>query len=81
VLSASPGKIGFSSSNFKMAFIKTLLLSCVVKHNCHPSTREAEAGGLRIPGQSGLNSTTLSQKQTNEQNKNNKFLKRRIFGG
>jgi hypothetical protein len=29
---------------------------------CNPSTQEAEAGGLRVPGQPGLQSETLAQK-------------------
>ena len=34
-------------------------------HNYNPSTREAEAGLLRVPGQPGLQCKTLSQnKQT-----------------
>jgi hypothetical protein len=42
----------------------------IVAHVCNPSTGEAEAGGLRVQGQSGLYSETLSQKiPTRQQNK------------
>jgi hypothetical protein len=40
-------------------------LSMVV-HTCNPSTQEAEAGELGVPGQPGLCSKTLSQKHTNK---------------
>jgi hypothetical protein len=33
----------------------------MVVHNCNPSTPEAEAGGLEVPGQPGLHSKNLSQ--------------------
>jgi hypothetical protein len=31
---------------------------------CNPSTKEAKVGGLRIQGQPGLHSKTLSQKKS-----------------
>jgi hypothetical protein len=33
----------------------------VVMHTCNSSTQEAEAGGLRVPGQPGLHSETLAK--------------------
>jgi hypothetical protein len=45
----------------------------VVTNACNPNTREAKAGESRVPGQSGLQSETLSQK-TKKQNKN--FLRK-----
>jgi hypothetical protein len=44
---------------------KKKLWQCV-SHDCNPSSWESEPGGLHIPGQPGLHSQTLSQKQTNE---------------
>jgi hypothetical protein len=38
----------------------------VVAHDCNPSTWEAEAVGSWVPGQPGLHSETLSQKQVLE---------------
>jgi hypothetical protein len=40
----------------------------MVVRACNPSTREAEAGELRVQGQPGLYSETLSQ-NTNKQTK------------
>jgi hypothetical protein len=38
----------------------------MVAHTCSSSSLEAEVGGLRVPGQPGLHSETLSQKQTHK---------------
>jgi hypothetical protein len=35
----------------------------VVVHSCNPSTWEAKAGGLRVPGQPGLQNDSLSLKK------------------
>jgi hypothetical protein len=35
----------------------------VMEHTCNPSTQKVEVEGLRVPGQPGLHSETLSQKQ------------------
>jgi hypothetical protein len=44
----------------------------MVVHACNPSNREAEAGGYRVPGQSGVHSKTLSQKKEKKKPKKTK---------
>jgi hypothetical protein len=47
------------------AFVKTKKLPGVMVHSCNPS-REAEAGKLKVRGQPGLYSGSLSKITTNQ---------------
>jgi hypothetical protein len=43
--------------------LKTLVTPSLVAHACNPSTWEAKAERLKVPGQPGLHSETLLQKK------------------
>jgi hypothetical protein len=47
----------------------------VVEHTCNPSTQEAEAEGLPVPGQPEPHSKTLSQSKNNQKKKPASFTK------
>jgi hypothetical protein len=55
----------------------------MVSHACNPSSREAEAGGLRVQSQHGLHSKTPMSKEQINKNclcmKKNLFFKNYVF--